>query len=124
MKEMDAVVAARFAVKSYTLASLGEGKKNGGPAECEKHRAEALERVRRVAFLSPEQTNDWKSFARDWDHKMAEVHGPLWAELFAEILQGVLEKLQAGDANALSVFMHNETLRVLGDVPCLLLPGA
>ena len=53
---------------------------------------------------------------------MVEAHGELWANLFAEILQGVLGELE-GNANAFSEFMHNESMRVLGEVEVLRLPG-
>ena len=54
---------------------------------------------------------------------MAEAHGEDWAELFAQLVQQVLNDLTEGRRNALSVFMHNETKRVLADTPALLVPG-
>ena len=54
---------------------------------------------------------------------MAEAHGEDWAELFAELVQQVLNDLTEGRRNALSVFMHNETTRVLADTLALLVPG-
>ena len=83
-----------------------------------------LERVRLIAELSPEQRNDWEYFRVNWDKQMAEYHGEDWAELFAEMIQHVLDELGAGHANAFSAFMHRETQRVLADVPVLQLPGA
>ena len=44
--------------------------------------------------------------------------------MFAGIIQNVIEELQAGKTTALSYVMHDETLRVLGDVPTLVLPGS
>ena len=113
---------ARCAMKSYDPAMLGQGKKKGGGAQCQKARLEALNRVRSCAVLSPEQQNDWQFFATAWDNAMVEAHGELWANLFAEILQGVLGELE-GNANAFSEFMHNESMRVLGEVEVLRLPG-
>ena len=55
---------------------------------------------------------------------MAEAHGENWAQLFAELIQKVLNDLADGRRNALSEFMHNETRRVLVDVPALVVPGA
>ena len=55
---------------------------------------------------------------------MAEVFGADWAGLFAELVQQVLNDLAEGRSNALSVFMHNETKRVLAETPALLVPGA
>ena len=55
---------------------------------------------------------------------MAEAHEHNWAELFAQLVQKVLNDLADGRRNALSVFMHNETRRVLSDTLALLVPGA
>ena len=55
---------------------------------------------------------------------MAEAHGENWAQLFAEMIQRVLNDLADGRSNALSVFMHNETKRVLADTLALVVPGA
>ena len=54
---------------------------------------------------------------------MAEAHGENWAELFAQLVQQVVNDLIEGRRNALSVFMHNETKRVLADTPALLVLG-
>ena len=59
-----------------------------------------------------------------WDKATAEAHGEDRAKLFADIIQNVIEELQAGKTTALSYFMHNETKRVLVDVPTLVLPGS
>ena len=63
-------------------------------------------------------------FTRTWDQEMVEAHGENWAELFAQLVQQVLNDLAEGRRNALSVFMHNETRRVLSGTPALLVPGA
>ena len=55
---------------------------------------------------------------------MAEGQGENWADLFAEIVQHIIEELSAGNKSALSEFMHRETQRVLADIPALVLPGA
>ena len=85
---------------------------------------EVLQRLRKAAELSPEQTSQWEFFRTTWDREMAEAHGEDWAELFAQMVQKVLDDLSEGRRNALSVFMHNETKRVLGDTPALLVPGS
>ena len=54
---------------------------------------------------------------------MADSHGEDWAEMFAEMIQHVLDKLSAGHSNAFSEFMHREPQRVLADIPVLQLPG-
>ena len=83
-----------------------------------------LQRLRKAAEVSPEQTSQWEYFKTTWDREMAEAHGEDWAELFAEMVQQVLNDLVEGRSNALSVFMHNETRRVLAETPALLVPGA
>ena len=122
-RDAEAVVTATEAMKTFSLDSMGGGKKNAGGKEGQKTRFEVLERVRAVAALSPEQRNDWEYFKTTWDKKMAECHGADWPKLFAEILQKVVNDLSAGDSTAFSVFMHNESQRVLADVPVLQLPG-
>ena len=124
IREANKLMTARFAVKSYSLAAQGQGKKKGGTAQNQKARLEALDRVRSSAQLSPEQSNDWESFRADWDKAMAEIHGEDWAEQFAQILQHVLDELEKGTTNALSDFMFRETKRVLGDVRTLRVPGS
>ena len=119
----EAVVTAMFAVKAYSLETLGKGKKNGGSQQHQKARLEVLQRVRKAAELSPEQTTQWEFFRTSWDREMAEAHGEDWAELFAQLVQQVLNDMTEGRSNALSVFMHNETSRVLADTPALLVPG-
>ena len=44
--------------------------------------------------------------------------------IFAETMQGVLEKLLSVERTALSDFMQRETQRVLGQLPVLAVPGS
>ena len=83
-----------------------------------------LERVRLIGALSAEQRNDWEYFKTNWDKDMAESHGEDWAQLFAEIIQHVVEELGNGNTNALSDFMHRESKRVFADIPSLVMPGS
>ena len=69
--------------------------------------------------MSAQQKNDWQWFKREWDAKMAETHNKAWGAEFAEIANGLLEKLKAGNESAVSDFMYNETIRVLSEVPTL-----
>ena len=54
---------------------------------------------------------------------MADAQQAKWGELFAELMQHILNELGSGKTSALSKFMHAETQRVLGDVPALSVPG-
>ena len=123
-RSAEAVVTAMEEVKAYSLDMLGKGKKNAGHQQHHKARLEVLERLRRAAELSAAQTSLWDCFKNAWDKEMAEAHGENWAELFAQEVQKVINDLKEGRSNALSVFMHNETRRVLLDTPALLVPGA
>ena len=130
-KDADAVVTAMeevkvkvYSLEKLALEMLGKGKKKGGNQQHQKARLEVLQRLRRAAELSPEQTSQWEYFKTTWDREMAEAHGEDWAELFAELVQKVLNDLGEGRSNALSVFMHNETKRVLAETPALLVLGA
>lgn len=122
-REASAVTDAWESLKTYSLDDMGKDKKNAGGASARKVRLEAFNRVRATATLSSEQLNDWKHFSEQYDRRMAEEHGGDWARLFGEILQNLLNELDAGKANALSVFMHEETTRCLHDVEGIRLSG-
>ena len=124
LMEIDAVVTAREAVKAYSLPALGENKKKGGGVAFQKVRFEVLDRVRAIAQLSPQQTNDWEFFKTSWDKVMAETHGENWARLFAEMIQHVIKELEDGRTIALSDFMSRESRRVLGEMHALVAPGS
>ena len=116
------MVTAMEQVKAFSLDMLGHGKKGGGTQAHHKARLQVLQALRKAAELSPEQTSQWDFFKTQWDTKLAAIHGDGWGQLFAEIVQKVVDDLVGGRRDALSVFMHNETRRVLGDVPALVLP--
>ena len=123
-KAAEAVVTASEFKKTFSLAALGQGKKNGGGKDtCQKARFQVMDRIRAAAELSPEQANDWEFFKTTWDREMADAQQEKWGELFAELMQHILNELAAGKKEALSKFMHAETQRVLGDVPALSVPG-
>jgi hypothetical protein len=54
---------------------------------------------------------------------MAEAHGEAWGGLFAEILQNVQDELEGGNREAFSQLMHRESMRIMGEVETLRLPG-
>ena len=123
-RSAEAVVTAMEDVNVYSFEMLGKGRKKAGTQQHQKARLEVLERLRRAAELSAAQTSAWDLFKNTWDQEMAEAHGESWAELFAQLVQKVINDLAEGRSNALSVFMHNETRRVLSDTPALLVLGA
>ena len=49
-----------------------------------------------AAELSPEQANDWELFKTTWDREMADAQQEKWGELFAELMQHILNDLAAG----------------------------
>jgi len=96
-RDAEAVVTVMEEVKVYSLEMLGKGKKRGGTHQNQKARLEVLQRLRRAAELSPQQTSQWEYFKTNWDREMAEAHGEDWAELFAEkatydVLPSTIEK--------------------------------
>ena len=84
---------------------------------------DVLDRIRRAAELSARQTGAWDFFKTSWDRAMADSHREHWAELFAQFTQNIINDLMHGTSNALSVFMDNETRRVLPEIPALAVPG-
>ena len=83
----EAVVTAMDEVKVYSLEMLGKGRKNTGILQHQRTRLEVLERLRRAAELSAEQTSQWEYFKTSWDQVMAEAHGQYWPKLFVQLVQ-------------------------------------
>ena len=118
-----AVVTANNVHKTFTPTMFGQGRKNGGTKEHKAHRHDALERIRRISCLTPEQEGQWDFFKAGYDNKMAFIHQEEWGCLFGQIMQGVLDKVLEGNATAFSEFIASETVRVLIDVETLTIPG-
>ena len=116
-RNAEAVVAASEAVKVYSMEDLGHGHKKGGTKQHQTARMDVLDRLRRAAELSAQQTGAWDFFKTSWDREMSNIHLEHWGELFAEMVQNVLNDLFDGRSNALSVFMDNETRRILPGFP-------
>ena len=55
-----------------------------------------MERIRAAAELSPEQANDWEFFKTTWDREMADAQQEKWGDIFAELVQHILNELAAG----------------------------
>ena len=52
IRAAEEILEARGAISSVTPAMLGQGKKKGGGAQCQKARLEALNRVRSCAVIT------------------------------------------------------------------------
>ena len=112
-------------MKLFSLEALRQGnKRNAGGEAARKCRFEVLGRLaRRGSGLSAPQKVDWYWFKTSWDEKMAGEHKENWGGLFASWVQEILEKLTAGEGNAFSSFVYNETRRCFDGVPLLACPG-
>jgi hypothetical protein len=119
LRDAQDLIAAKDALKSYTPDMLGEGRPRGGGAAYRIRRHEVLDRLLTHANLTPQQRNDWAWFKDEWDKKMSEIYNQTWGSEFAQICQGLLNKVQAGDSTVFSEFMYSETRRHLSEVPLL-----
>ena len=122
VKERESVLAARHAFKTFTLDVLGADTPNAGGAKARNKRFEVLDRLAQLkAGLSAGQRNDWAWFKQAWDEKMASEHKGDWAKTFMAWIQHVLNDERS---NAFSVFVYNETHRVLSPgTVALFVPG-
>ena len=118
--EAEMRLESKHVIKSFSVEFLGQNHARGGGAAGRKRRFEVLDRLARLgAGLSAPQKNDWTWFKEAWDEKMLEEHEAEWGGVFAGWTQKVLNDLEGGAANALSLFVHAETCRCFGGV-CLL----
>ena len=122
-KHIHSVVTELASPKPYSPEMLGQGKKGGGTKDHRQNRWETLERVRRLAYLTPEQIGQWEFFKTEWDSAQANEHGMEWGKIFAESIQAVLYKLLEGDTNAFSQWVKDEWDRVLSRTGALVIPG-
>ena len=86
VREAEAAVAAKEQFKKYTEEMLGHGKNKGGGAQCHRARMEVMNRLRKVADLSPEQTADWEYFKTAYDQAMLNALGKDWGRTFSCLL--------------------------------------
>ena len=120
VRERESVLATRHAFKTFTLEVLGAGRKDAGGATGRKRRHEVLDRLAQLKVgLSPGQRNDWLWFKEAWDEKMVAEHQADWASVFSGWMQAVLNDTRS---NAFSIFVHNETARVLSGTMALCVP--
>ena len=121
--ETEQALQAKRAVKSFSMAELGEGKRACGGNEGRKTRGAVLERLARLGQgISAAQRNDFPYFKEQWDSQMLQEHGDAWPALFASWVQAVVDAHAAGERTAFSAFLHRETLRCLSAAPALVVP--
>ena len=121
IQDLESTRSAAHALKTFTLAELGQGSATAGGAKARKHRFEVLDRLGRFrAGLSPGQRNDWAWFQKAWDDAMIAEHGANWAQKFSEMMQGVLDDDRS---NAFSLLVHAETCRCFKGTTALHVPG-
>ena len=122
--ELESIAATRAQMKRYAPKALGQDCRKGGGVAGRKTRFEVLDRVGKIgAGLSEAQKSDWLWFKESWDEAMLNAWGANWGGTFAAWIQGVLNNIESGTNNAFSLFVNNETRRVLDTVPALTLPS-
>ena len=124
--EAELLLETKHAVKTYSLADLGQGlgqgRSRGGPA-AKKRRLDVLDRLAHIGQgLSPAQKNEFTWWKDAWDTQMLECHGEGWAEVFAGWVQRVLDDCDAGIRNAFSLFVYRESCRCFDGAIALRLP--
>ena len=118
---MENARATKHAIKTFTPDALGQGSPNAGGAKAKSRRFEVLDRLARLkAGLSPGQKNDWQWFKDSWGQAMVHEHKGNWGSVFAGWVQTVLNDNRS---NAFSLFVYNETCRVLNATVALHVPG-
>lgn len=111
---------ALHAMKQFPLSCLGAGKDNAGGVQARNKRFEVLDRLAKLGQgLSPEQRNDWQWFKESWDDAMVKEYKAEWARTFAGWIQLVIRDEAS---NAMSKFVHRETLKIVSDVEGLKVP--
>lgn len=122
--DVEKLVEAQQAMQNFSSQQLGEGGRKGGAAACKKNRFLVMDRLSRLGQgLKPQQANDFSFFKEAWDNHMSVEHDTQWGSLFAGLMQKVMDDITRGTTNAFSVFVFNETRRVLSEVARLQVPG-
>ena len=108
-------------METFTPDALGQGYKIAGGAKGKQRRFEVLYRLARIkAGLSAGQKNDWQWFKEAWGGAMVDEYKDNWGSTFASWMQRVVDDDRS---NAFSVFVYNETARVLHGTMALYVPG-
>jgi len=113
------ILETNEAIKSFSVEMLGNGRARGGGGGFRKSRMEVMDRLSRIADLTPVEKNHFNWFKDQWDLHMAHEHNDTWGQKFAEIVQALLEKIRDGNQRALADFMFSEHQRCLAGVPVL-----
>ena len=122
IKEMENVQASKYALKTYTVDALGAGSQNAGGVKARNKRFEVLDRLAHLKVgLSAGQRNDWQWFKESWDEKMVAEYKGEWPNVFSGWMQALLNDTRS---NAFSIFVHDETARVLSGSMALCVPGS
>ena len=121
--EAENLLEMKHAFKTFSPEMLGHGHAKGAGAAGRKRRHEVLDRMAHTGTgLSAGQKNDWAWFKDSWDEAMLSEHTAEWGGVFAQYIQGILDRLDKGATNAFSLFVQDETKRVLAMVPALQVP--
>ena len=122
--QQEKISESRHAIKTFTVDLLGQGCANAAGVQGRKRRCEVLDRMTRLGSgLSAPQRNDWDWFKHAWDEKMKAEHSSNWGQVFAGIIQRLLNDLALGTSNAFSLFVNTETKRCFDGVGALQVPG-
>ena len=80
---------------------MGTANTKEGGAQCHMARMEVMNRLRKVADLSPEQTADWEYFKTAYDQAMLNAMGKDWGRIFSQIMQQIIDDVVAGNKTRL-----------------------
>ena len=123
LHDTEKLLEMKHAMKTFTLDDLGNSRSRGNVEKGKKKRLEVLDRLSRLSEgLSAAQRNDFTWWKEAWDTKMLREHEDDWPRLFMGWVQKVMDDFQVGVNNAFSLFVHNETIRCLEQVPALQVP--
>ena len=125
LKDQEDMAALRSEMpKIFSPEMLGQGAKNPGQEKFRKQRFAVLDRLSRLGQgLSPPQRHNFSWFKENWDEVMCQEYGEDWGLVFSSLVQGVLDEISKDVTNAFSVWVYNETRRVLEGSRHIAVPG-
>ena len=108
LREEQAMRDSLRKAQHYSPEQFGLGRKNGGAAEFVRKRKEALARLfAQGRPPTPEESNRWHFFVENWDRVMAQKHDTLWGQVFAEMVNWIVQELR-DNQNACYTFMSQQ----------------